>query len=559
MLHRLIFVLALVASPLLADSPEDAVERLNAAAKAGDLDALIEGYAEPMASFIREIVELGRKSSSARDSLQAALDEKFGKAEANRVALPLDLEGLRARFMQEDPLRVEKKEADAGRFRLTIKSVMRKPDGSVLGDTTTIWLAVQDAGRWRLMAEEAPKGFDHARADMAPMKDVPDAIAVVERDVRRGTLKTRDEALNAVKEALDRVLNGSSAAVTSRAYSAISALKTIVETEVVWRLTDSDQNGVQDYWTLDVAGFYYLKDAAGEGLQFIAAPLARADSKGLHAYTNEEAKPRDGYWVKPITRDAKGEPYNQDVGGDGLKQTNRAEYGFCAYPARYGESGRITFIVNEEGMVYGKDLGPDAREGVEQWPGADPTTDGWREGDEVVGPAEVSPAADETWADSALMQLVTAEGIWRQTDSDQNGVQDYWTLDVAGFYYLQDAGGTKLRYIDIGVARADAAGLAVYSKDEPRPSHGYWVKALAKDAAGRAYSQDAGGSGVKRTNATEFGFCAFPSKYGSTGKFTFLVNEEGVVYRKDLGPQAPDGLDQWPGGDPKREGWESCR
>jgi hypothetical protein len=33
-------------------------------------------------------------------------------------------------------------------------------------------------------------------------------------------------------------------------------------------------------------------------------------------------------------------------------------FGFLAYPAVYGNSGVMTFIVNHDGVVYQKDLGP---------------------------------------------------------------------------------------------------------------------------------------------------------------------------------------------------------
>ena len=34
-------------------------------------------------------------------------------------------------------------------------------------------------------------------------------------------------------------------------------------------------------------------------------------------------------------------------------------FALVAWPARYGDSGVMTFIVNHEGVVYQKDLGPE--------------------------------------------------------------------------------------------------------------------------------------------------------------------------------------------------------
>jgi hypothetical protein len=39
-----------------------------------------------------------------------------------------------------------------------------------------------------------------------------------------------------------------------------------------------------------------------------------------------------------------------------------AGFGLVAFPADYGSSGVMTFIVNHQGRIYQKDLGPKTRE-----------------------------------------------------------------------------------------------------------------------------------------------------------------------------------------------------
>jgi hypothetical protein len=39
-------------------------------------------------------------------------------------------------------------------------------------------------------------------------------------------------------------------------------------------------------------------------------------------------------------------------------------FALVAYPAQYGNSGVMTFIVNHDGVVYEKDLGPDTAAGA---------------------------------------------------------------------------------------------------------------------------------------------------------------------------------------------------
>jgi len=40
-------------------------------------------------------------------------------------------------------------------------------------------------------------------------------------------------------------------------------------------------------------------------------------------------------------------------------------------------------------------------------------------------------------------------------------------------------------------------------------------------------------------SAARFTFVAYPAEYRSSGVKTFAVNEDGIVYAKDLGPNTP--------------------
>jgi len=53
----------------------------------------------------------------------------------------------------------------------------------------------------------------------------------------------------------------------------------------------------------------------------------------------------------------------------------------------------------------------------------------------------------------------------------------------------------------------------------------------------------------------EYGFCAFPVSYGKSGKFTFIVNEVGRVYKQDLGQDPAVAVTQWPSNEYGYSGW----
>jgi hypothetical protein len=78
--------------------------------------------------------------------------------------------------------------------------------------------------------------------------------------------------------------------------------------------------------------------------------------------------------------------------------------------------------------------------------------------------------------------------------------------------------------------------LVVAARGEgPRPYHGYYYRILTAqgpDAPDGAYDYLAHGRMIGG-----FALVAFPARYGVSGVMTFLVNHDGVVYQKDLGPR----------------------
>ena len=70
---------------------------------------------------------------------------------------------------------------------------------------------------------------------------------------------------------------------------------------------------------------------------------------------------------------------------------------------------------------------------------------------------------------------------------------------------------------------------------EPVPYHGYFYRILTrqgKDAPGGARGYMVGAKMIGG-----FAMVAYPAKYGASGVKTFMVNQDGVVYEKDLGRQ----------------------
>ena len=83
------------------------------------------------------------------------------------------------------------------------------------------------------------------------------------------------------------------------------------------------------------------------------------------------------------------------------------------------------------------------------------------------------------------------------------------------------------------LARAAEEGYAFRKGEKPVPYHGYYFKILKRqgsNAPGGELDYMVGGKMVGG-----FGLLAYPAEYGVSGIMTFVVNQQGIVYEKDLG------------------------
>jgi Protein of unknown function (DUF2950) len=90
----------------------------------------------------------------------------------------------------------------------------------------------------------------------------------------------------------------------------------------------------------------------------------------------------------------------------------------------------------------------------------------------------------------------------------------------------------------LGPAFADAQSQAYLKQplkqNTPQPFHGYFFRILnrqGKHAPGGEYDYIINGHMI-----AGFAFVAWPADYGNTGIMTFIINQQGKVYQKDLGP-----------------------
>jgi len=98
---------------------------------------------------------------------------------------------------------------------------------------------------------------------------------------------------------------------------------------------------------------------SGDELSPLGPLVAQARVEGYHRTAkmlNDEQAPYHGYYFKILTRQGKHAPggkYNYLINGRMI-----AGFALVAWPAEWKNTGVMTFIVNQQGKVYQKNLGP---------------------------------------------------------------------------------------------------------------------------------------------------------------------------------------------------------
>jgi hypothetical protein len=119
---------------------------------------------------------------------------------------------------------------------------------------------------------------------------------------------------------------------------------------------------------------------------------------------------------------------------------------------------------------------------------------------------------------------VGGNGVYAQRIVSQPGKKD-------GLYWPTQSGEDESPLGDLAAA-ASAAGYR--AGQERAPYHGYYYKILTRQGAnapGGALDYIARGKMIGG-----FALVAYPAEYRNSGVMTFVVNHQGSIYQKDLGP-----------------------
>jgi hypothetical protein len=216
--------------------------------------------------------------------------------------------------------------------------------------------------------------------------------------------------------------------------------------------------------------------------------------------------------------------------GDAVDDRERME-GFIRL---YGEANRLEPAGDRKVIVH---------VGKNDWPFPIPIVkagESWRfdtkQGREEILNRRIGE--NELDAIQTCLAIVDSQREYAAVDRDGDGLLEYAqkfysTRSKMDGLYWEVKPGEKPSPLGPLVAKAQGEGYMPGGK--PAPYNGYFFRILTaqgQSAKGGAYSYL-----VKGKMVGGFAVVAYPATYAVSGVKTFIVNHEGVVYEKDLGPQ----------------------
>ena len=155
--------------------------------------------------------------------------------------------------------------------------------------------------------------------------------------------------------------------------TAILVCRTYVKAQREYVLKDWDGDGIFAYAQKlrsdkDRRNGLFWRSAHGEVLSPLGELVAQAWHEGYKKnraiFKEAEPSPFHGYYFKMLTGQGKNVPggsYNYIINGNMV-----GGFALVAFPSNWGKSGVMTFVVNQQGKVYEKNLGADTAKSIQK-------------------------------------------------------------------------------------------------------------------------------------------------------------------------------------------------
>lgn len=146
---------------------------------------------------------------------------------------------------------------------------------------------------------------------------------------------------------------------------------------------------------------------------------------------------------------------------------------------------------------------------------------------------------NEIAAQLSILAFVDAQKEYYSQDRDGDGVKEYARKFASspgqkdGLFWPAKEGEEESPLGPLA-AKAVREGYSKKKKgSDPEPYHGYLFKILTTQ--GKAASGGIKNYVVKGNMTRGFALVAYPAQYGVSGIMTFIANQDGIIYQKDLG------------------------
>jgi hypothetical protein len=211
---------------------------------------------------------------------------------------------------------------------------------------------------------------------------------------------------------------------------------------------------------------------------------------------------------------------------------------------RAGREGFLKAYETKNALIQDGDAKVVLQIGTEEWPFPIPIVkrgERWsfdtRKGKEELINRRIG--RNELNTIQVCLAYVDAQREYALKDRDANGLLEYaqkFRSDPGkknGLYWEVKAGEAQSPLGPLFAAAQERGYSTKGAGGKPVPYYGYYYRILTgqgKNAPGGAYDYMVRGNMIGG-----FALVAYPAKYGSSGIMTFIVNQDGVVYQKDLG------------------------
>ena len=141
------------------------------------------------------------------------------------------------------------------------------------------------------------------------------------------------------------------------------------------------------------------------------------------------------------------------------------------------------------------------------------------------------------------LTYVTAQREYAAKDRDGDGVLQFAQHFLSnkgkkdGLYW-DAAPGEEMSPMGPVIAHASEEGYSVKKHEKPVPYHGYYFKILKGQGANASGGEIDYVNNGKMTRG--FALVAYPARYCVSVVMSFMVNQSGIVYEKNLGPQTEE-------------------